>query len=277
MVVYILLIVVLMIRPYGMFGRKRSFESRGRRHGSRGTQFDLPAGDATDPVQARWFWLIVLVAGLLYLPAVLENREIFGISLTNTQLLGIGLSQVNFTLIAIIAAIALNLLVGYTGPAVAGQRRLLRRRRRSSAAVLGVQHQLPFPLDPGLLGGLGRRWSASSSACRACGCAGSTCCWPPWRCTSSPLYVFLQYQMANFGFVGIAFESPSLFGDFALDTDERWYYFLARARRRSPSSARSTCSEAGEGRALVAMRDHDVAAASLGVNVADGQAQGRSR
>jgi branched-chain amino acid transport system permease protein len=65
--------------------------------------------------RGRLIGLLIGIAALLYLPSVLENQAFLGYGLTNTQLLGVGLPQVNYALIAMMAAIALNLLVGYTG------------------------------------------------------------------------------------------------------------------------------------------------------------------
>src|ERR1700712_361287 len=65
--------------------------------------------------RARIVWALLVVAGLLYLPTALITRRIFGVQLTDVQLLGIGLPQINFALIAVMAAVALNLLIGFTG------------------------------------------------------------------------------------------------------------------------------------------------------------------
>ena len=65
------------------------------------------------PSSAGWRCSLAL---LLYLPSVLENRAFLGLRPDrDTSCSGIGLPQVNFALIAIMGAVALNLLVGYTG------------------------------------------------------------------------------------------------------------------------------------------------------------------
>ena len=64
---------------------------------------------------SRWIWLIAVVALLCYLPMVLTDRAVFGIRLSNMQLLNLGLSQVNLMLIAMLGALSLNYLTGCAG------------------------------------------------------------------------------------------------------------------------------------------------------------------
>ena len=62
-------------------------------------------------LRSRWMWLwaAVLVAFLAYLPDVLATSSVFGISLTPTERLGIGLPNLNITMIVMIGAdFALN-------------------------------------------------------------------------------------------------------------------------------------------------------------------------
>ena len=99
-------------------------------------------------------WLALGIALALYLPTVLQNQAIFGYGLSNTQLLGIGLPQVNFMLVSIMGAVALNLLVGYTGLLSLGHAAFFAVGAMASG-ILGVQHGLPFPvvvLGSGLAG-----------------------------------------------------------------------------------------------------------------------------
>src|SRR3954466_6357556 len=106
--------------------------------------------------RGRVAWTLIGLAALLYLPSVLINRSIFGYGLSDTQLLGIGLAQINFTLLAIVAATALNLLVGYTGLLSLGHAAFF-SIGAIVAAVLDVQHSTPFPvvlLAAGVVGAL---------------------------------------------------------------------------------------------------------------------------
>jgi len=212
---------------------------------------------------ARLIWTVIAIAALLYLPSVLNNRMIFGYGLTDTQLLGIGLSQVNFTLIAIIGATALNLLVGYTGLLSLGHAAFF-SVGAIVAAVLDVQHSTPFPLVilmAGLVGAvIGAFVGLPSLRLRGLYLLLST-----FALHFIILYVFREYQTRNFGFSGITYESPSLFG-FELNSDDRWYLVLLVAAALTLLVCRNLLS-ARSGRSLVAVRDHDVAAGSLGVPV----------
>ena len=79
------------------------------------------------------------------------------------------------------------------------------------------------------------------------------------------LYVFREYQNRNFGFSGISFEAPSVFG-FTFDSETKWYYLFVLAAALTLLTSRNLLNTR-EGRSLVAIRDHDVAAGALGVAV----------
>jgi branched-chain amino acid transport system permease protein len=213
--------------------------------------------------RGRIVWALVALALLIYLPSVLINRSLFGYGLTDTQLLGIGLAQVNFTLIAIVAATALNLLVGYTGLLSLGHAAFF-SVGAIVAAVLDVQHSTPFIvviLAAGLVGAaIGAFVGLPSLRLRGLYLLLST-----FALHFIALYVFREYQNRNFGFSGIAYDSPSLFG-WHLNTDTRWYYLLLIAAALTLLTCRNLLS-ARSGRSLVAVRDHDVAAGALGIPV----------
>ena len=208
-------------------------------------------------------WALIGLALLLYLPSVLINRSIFGYGLTDTQLLGIGLAQINFTLIAIVAATALNLLVGYTGLLSLGHAAFF-SIGAIVAAVLDVQHTTPFPLvllAAGVVGALvGAFVGLPSLRLRGLYLLLST-----FALHFIALYVFREYQTRNFGFSGIAYKQPSFFG-YQLDSDQHWYYLLLIAAGLTLLTCRNLLS-VRSGRSLVAVRDHDVAAAALGIPV----------
>src|SRR3954462_12655175 len=211
----------------------------------------------------RVVWLVLGAAALLYLPSVLENQAFLGYGLTNTQLLGVGLPQVNYALIAIVAAIALNLLVGYTGLLSLGHAAFF-SVGAIVAAVLDVQHSVPFPLvilAAGLAGAVGGAFfGLPSLRVRGLYLLLST-----FALHFIALYVFREDQTRNFGFSGIAYEQPSFFG-YQLDSDEHWYFLLLIAAALTLLACRNLLSVRG-GRSLVAVRDHDVAAAALGIPV----------
>jgi branched-chain amino acid transport system permease protein len=211
----------------------------------------------------RVVWLLVLLAALAYLPSVLENRAAFGYYFTETQLLGIGLPQVNFMLIAIMAALALNLLVGYTGLLSLGHAAFF-SVGAITAAVLDVQHSAPFPvviLAAGLAGALvGGFFGLPSLRLRGLYLLLSTL-----ALHFIALWVFLRYQTDNYGPSGIAYEAPSLFG-YTFDTDTRWYFLLVVFTGLTLLVSRNLLVMR-EGRSLVAVRDHDIAAGAVGIHV----------
>ncbi len=78
-------------------------------------------------------------------------------------------------------------------------------------------------------------------------------------------FVFLEYQFRVFDVVGIPYATPSLFG-FELNTPMRWYFFLLALVALTYVGLSNTL-RSREGRALLAMRDHERAAMSAGVDV----------
>jgi branched-chain amino acid transport system permease protein len=213
--------------------------------------------------RARIIWAVVLVAFLIYLPTILENRAAFGYYFTETQLLGVGLPQINFALVAIMAAVALNLLVGYTGLLSMGHAAFFAVGAIVSS-VLGVQNDLPFPLIVLLAGvvgaGVGALVGLPSLRVRGLYLLLSTL-----ALHFIAAYVFLQYQEKNFGPSGINFNPPSLFG-WILDSDRRWYFVLVVLCGIVLLLSRNLL-HMRQGRAMVAIRDHEVAAGSLGIAV----------
>lgn len=213
--------------------------------------------------RARVVWAVVLVAVVLYLPTVLEDRMIFGYVLSDAQTLGIGLPQMNFALIAIIAAVALNVLVGYTGLLSMGHAAFF-AIGAMTAAILDVQHGAPFEvvvLGAGVAGALvGAFFGLPSLRLRGLYLLLSTL-----ALHFIAAYIFLQYQTKNYGPAGISFEAPSMLG-YVLDEDRKWFFFLVVMAALTLLICRNLFSMR-EGRSFVALRDHDVAAGSLGIFV----------
>lgn len=213
--------------------------------------------------RSRILWAVVLGAFLLQLPFVLDQRAVFGLPLSELQLLGIGLPQINFLLIAIIAAVALNLLIGSTGLISIGHAAFF-AVGAMTASVLDVQNSAPFPvviLLAGLTGALvGAVFGLPSLRLRGLYLLLSTL-----ALHYIALYVFLVYQTEFFGPAGIIYDYPSVAG-FELDSDLRWYFLLLACAVLVLLTSRNLLSSRA-GRAMIAVRDHDVAAASLGVDV----------
>jgi branched-chain amino acid transport system permease protein len=95
------------------------------------------------------------------------------------------------------------------------------------------------------------------------------------------IVIFKNYQVANVGFTGIRYEPPSIpswlhwlpfinpdeDGEFLIKGDFRWYWLML-AITIITLLFMVNVLRSGEGRAFVAIRDNDVAASLLGVNVA---------
>jgi branched-chain amino acid transport system permease protein len=177
--------------------------------------------------------------------------------------LGIGTATINFALIAVIGAVALNLLVGYTGLLSMGHAAFL-ALGAFGAALLAVQHNVPFWITViacGAMGGVvGVLAGLPSLRLRGLYLLLSTL-----SLQIIGLYLFLQYQLHNFGPAGINYDYPTL-GPWTFDDDIHWYYLLIVCAGATILFVRNLL-RSREGRAFVAVRDSDVAAAAAGVNV----------
>jgi branched-chain amino acid transport system permease protein len=78
-------------------------------------------------------------------------------------------------------------------------------------------------------------------------------------------YVFLEYQFKYFDVVGIPYATPRL-GDWELNTPVRWYALLLPLVVLVYLGLKASL-KSREGRAMLAMRDHELAATSVGVDV----------
>ena len=214
--------------------------------------------------RGRIVWTLIGLAFAALPPVGADQPQRLRLRPDGHQLLGIGLAQVNFTLIAIVGATALNLLVGYTGLLSLGHAAFF-SVGAIVAAVLDVQHSTPFLvviLAAGLAGALvGAFVGLPSLRLRGLYLLLST-----FALHFIALYVFREYQTRNFGFSGITYDRAEP------------VRVQRRHRRRAGTSCCSvaaaltllTCRNllsARSGRSLVAVRDHDVAAGSLGIPV----------
>jgi branched-chain amino acid transport system permease protein len=202
---------------------------------------------------------IVIVA----LPIVLQDRAIFGIPLSDTQLLGIGLPQVNLTLIAILGAIALNLLVGYTGLVSLGHAAFF-AVGAAVAGFLGTQHNVPFPLVI-LAAGIAGAIVGFLIGLPSLRLQGLYLMLATLALHFVVIFLFMEYQISNFSPAGIPYTYPTI-GSLTIDTDQKWYVLLVIAAVLLLFAVRNLL-RSRQGRALVAVRDHEVAAASMGISV----------
>jgi hypothetical protein len=172
------------------------------------------------------------------------------------------LSVANRIGIAIIGAIGLNILTGFTGQISLGQGGFLAVGAYTSG-LLVVRLGLPTlvaivlaVLFTALVGALLRL--------PACGSRASTWRSPRWRRSSSSSTWCATGSSSPRAGLDLG-PTPELFG-FVLIGDFRWYWDHglrgARDRRRG-----ATCSAPGIGRAFMAVRDQDIAAEALGVNL----------
>ena len=221
----------------------------------------VPAAVRAQPM--RWFWWAVFIALLCYLPVLLTDRTILGVRLTNMQLLNLGLTQVNLMLIAMLGALSLNYLTGCAGLISIGHAAFY-CVGAMAGAITGTQWGWPFPLVllsaalagavAGLLAGL------PSLRVRGLYFVLST-----FAVHYIVVFAFQEYQFKAFSVVGVPYKAAWL-GSWELNTPMRWYFFLVPLVALVYWALRNTL-HSREGRAMMAMRDHELAATSIGVDV----------
>ncbi len=218
---------------------------------------------AGSPRLWRWLWLALAVAVLCYLPVVLQTRSLFGVRLSNMQLLNIGLSQVNLMLVGMLGALSLTYLTGCAGLISIGHAAFY-AVGAMVGAVVGTQWGLPFPV-------------ALAASALVGAVVGVVAGLPSLRVRG--LYFLLstlamhhiarfcltEYQYRFFDVVGIPLPEAKL-GSYVLDSQMRWYFFLLGVVVLVYLGLRNTMRHR-EGRALLAMRDHELAATSAGIDV----------
>ena len=211
----------------------------------------------------RWFWAIAGIALLCYLPILLTDRTVFGVRLSNMQLLNLGLSQVNLMLIAMLGALSLNYLTGCAGLISIGHAAFY-AVGAMTAAITGSQWGWPFPLvllAAGLMGALaGLLAGLPSLRVRGLYFVLST-----FAVHYIVVFGFQEYQFKFFDVVGVPYK-PAALGPIALSTPIHWYFFLlplvALVYWGLTNSLRTR-----EGRVMMAMRDHELATTAVGVDV----------
>ena len=224
-----------------------------------------PAAIARPALGLPWRWIAfaAFAAVLCWLPVVLTDRAIFGLRLSNMQLLNIGMTQVNLALISVLGALSLTYLTGCAGLISIGHAAFY-AVGAIAAAVAGTQWGWPFPAvlafaallgaSAGVLAGL------PSLRVRGLYFVLST-----FALHYIVVFVMAEYQYKFFDVVGIPIEEAKL-GSFALNTPMRWYFFLLGIVALVYWGLRNTI-RTREGRALLAMRDHELAATSAGIDV----------
>ena len=146
---FVVLVIILMIRPYGFFGKRRD-RARLMQCGGFRTSY------ASDE---RIFDTVLPIVGVVALIGVLAFVPQFATTYWLDVLNRIG--------IAIIGALGLNILVGYTGQISIGHAAFLAVGAYATA-ILEIKAGLPFYLAIPARPRCSPRGSASSSASRPC-------------------------------------------------------------------------------------------------------------
>jgi len=211
----------------------------------------------------RGLGAVLVVAVVCYLPVVLTSRSLFGVRLSNMQLLNVGMSQINLMLIAMLGALSLNFLTGCAGLISIGHAAFY-ATGAMTAAIVGTQWGWPFP-------------AALGAAALAGAVVGVLAGLPSLRVRGlyfvlSTLavhhvlvYAFLEYQFRFFDVVGVPY-NPATLGPVEINTPTRWYFFLLPLVVLTYWGLRNSL-RTREGRVLMAMRDHELAASAVGADV----------
>lgn len=207
--------------------------------------------------------LLALTGFLIWLPFILHSRTILGVRLSNMQLLNLGLAQVNLTLISIIGAVSLNYLTGCAGLVSIGHAAFFALGAMAAAAA-GTHMGLPFELAlvAAVLAGAVAGLIAGLPSLRVRGLYFVLSTMALHFITQ---FVFSEYQYAFHDVVGVAMTEARILG-VELDSNIRWYFFLLPVVVISCWML-STSLRHREGRALLAMRDNELAATAVGIDV----------
>ena len=221
----------------------------------------LPRAIASSPW--RWLWLALAAALLLYLPILLTERQVFGFRLSNMMLLNIGLSQVNLMLITILGALSLNYLTGSAGLISIGHAAFY-AVGAMTAAITGSQWGWPFALVL-LAAGLCGAFAGLLAGLPSLRVRGLYFVLSTFAVHYIVVFAFQEYQFKFFDVVGVPYKNATL-GSWVLSTPMRWYFFLLPLVLVVYWLLRNSLSTR-EGRAMQAMRDHELAATANGIDV----------
>jgi branched-chain amino acid transport system permease protein len=198
--------------------------------------------------QSTFFWYLALVLGLLILPALLDNYFI---------------SLLNFIAIYSIASIGMMLLTGYTGQVSLGHAAFLAMGSYTSAilTVKGWPFLVALPLSGifaalvGIVIGLpALRLSGLYLAIATMGFAFIVD------------EILVRWESLTRGNLGIYLSPPSI-GPLTLDSEKSFYY-LGLALLILALLAAKNILRSPTGRAMIAIRDSEVAAQTMGINLA---------
>lgn len=170
----------------------------------------------------------------------------------------------NLSMIAVIAAIGLNMLVGYTGLVSIGHAAFLAIGAYSCAILTGKLH-VPFLLSV-IMAGCAAALAGLIVAIPSLRLKGLYIAITTFAFGFIVQHVIVRWDSLTGGPDGLAVPPPDLFG-FLLSSDVRFFYFLFVVTVGLTAFARNLF-RTGFGRALIAIRDHDVAAETMGIDLA---------
>ena len=211
----------------------------------------------------RWIGLAVGIALLCYVPVLLTERAIFGIRLSNMQLLNIGLTQVNLMLIMMLGSLSLTYLIGRAGLVSIGHAAFY-AVGAMTAAFTGTQFWWAFALVL-VAGAVTGAFGGALSGLPSLRVRGLYLLLATFAAHYIVEFLFYEYQYTAFDVVGVPYREAGL-GPLVLDTPMRWYFFLLPLVAVAFLCLRNSL-RTREGRALMAMRDHELAATSAGIDV----------
>lgn len=196
----------------------------------------------------RRLWLAVLVGAVLALPGLVAD---------------VTLDRFVFALIAVVGAVGLNLLTGYTGQVSLGNAGFY-AISAIAAGYFGATHEWPFPVVV-LLSGAAAALAGAVIGIPSLRLRGLYLLLATLALHFIAVFAFQKYQVKHFGFAGIRFPIASVFGFDLVETRD-WYWFMVIVCAGAVIFAKNVVRSA-EGRAWVAIRDRDIAASVIGVNV----------
>ena len=210
-------------------------------------------------------WVVVMVAGLLYLPWVIDQRSLFGLHVSKHQLLNMDMTQINTTLILLVGALGLNLVTGYTGMISIGNAGFFALGAIVASAAGIKWWHLPFPVVI-LMCGISGAAVGVLVGLPALRIRGIYLLLATLGFHYVMVFLFLKYQITWFGFGSVDFLRPATLFGYALDTEIRWYYFLLGFAVFWFVLTKNLL-RTRQGRSLIAVRDQEFAASTAGINV----------
>ncbi|ACL01779.1 inner-membrane translocator [Desulfatibacillum aliphaticivorans] len=203
--------------------------------------------------RSTFFWYLALVVGCLFLPKILDEYM---------------LSQLTFICIYAVAGVGLMLLTGFTGQISMGHAAFLAIGSYTSAVLTakGVPFLLALPasgVTAALVGiVIGRPILHLTGLYLAIATMGAAFIIEE---------ILVRWESVTNGNMGMMVDAPTIFG-FGFDTEIRFFYLslavliivllLAKNILRSPT-----------GRAFIAIRDSEIAAEAMGINLASFKTQ----